>query len=58
VKGEYIMTQEQLTQLLRIYNTLGTVATRGEDTIVMGDCLRALLALLNELSQNAETVSE
>ena len=44
------MTQEQVTQLYRIYNTLGTVSTRGEDTIIMGDCLRALAALIQEVS--------
>ena len=43
------MTQEQITQLYRIYNTLGTVSTRGEDTIVMGDCLRALATLIQEV---------
>lgn len=44
------MTQEQITQLYRIYNTLGTISTRGEDTIIMGDCLRALATFIQEAS--------
>lgn len=43
------MTQEQVNQFVRIYNTLCTVATRGEDTIVMGDCLRAMQTLAQEI---------
>lgn len=50
------MTQEQFTQLFRIYNTLATVSTKGEDTIVMGDCLRALNALLSELNNAEKTI--
>jgi len=37
-----IITKEQLEQLARIYNTLLNVGTRGEDTLIMADCLRAL----------------
>lgn len=29
-------------QLIRIYNTLLEIHTKGEDTLVMADCLRAL----------------
>lgn len=39
------MTQEQLTQFARIYNTLMTITTKGEDTLIMADCLRALKTL-------------
>ena len=31
-----------LTQLQRIYNTMLMISTRGEDTLLMADCLRAL----------------
>lgn len=49
------MTQEQITQLYRIYNTLGTISTKGEDTIIMGDCLRALAAFIQECQQPVAT---
>lgn len=39
------MTQEQFAQLERIYNTLKLVSTKGEDTLVMADCLRAIESL-------------
>lgn len=43
------MTQEQLTQLARIYNTLMQVNTKGEDTFIMADCLRALQKVLVDI---------
>jgi hypothetical protein len=36
------MTQDQLNQLVRIYNTLLTINTKGDDTLIMADCIRAL----------------
>ena len=36
------MNQNDLEFLTRIYNTLLLVNTKGEDTMVMGECLRAL----------------
>lgn len=45
------ITKEQLTQFSRIYNTLLQVNTKGEDTMVMGDCLRALQRLILEVDQ-------
>ena len=43
------MTQEQFAQLQRIYNTLMTITTKGEDTLVMADCLRALQQWASEM---------
>ena len=40
------MQQEDLILLTQIYNTLGLVNTRGEDTMVMGDCLKAFKQFL------------
>lgn len=45
------MTQLQLNQLIRIYNTLTTVSTKGEDTLTMADCLRALKQVIEELQR-------
>ena len=50
------ITKEQLTQLSRIYNTLLQVNTRGEDTMVMGDCLRALQRTILDISEMNSTV--
>ena len=36
------MTYEKLETLSRIYNTLLLVNTKGEDTLTMADCLKAL----------------
>lgn len=46
------ITQEQLTQLSRIYNTFLTVSTCGEDTMIMGDCLRALQRIILDIDRN------
>lgn len=48
------MTQEQLIQLSKIYNTLLSVNTHGEDTFVMADCMRALLQVINEGSTSMQ----
>lgn len=43
------MTYEKLDAMSRIYNTLLLINTKGEDTMIMGDCLRALKSfILNE----------
>ncbi len=36
------MDKNQYAQLTKIYNTLVTVMTSGEDTIIMAQCLLAL----------------
>ena len=37
-----------MEQLIQIYNTLLMVSTKGEDTMVMSDCLRALKAYIEQ----------
>lgn len=36
------MDMEKLETLSRIYNTLLLINTKGEDTMIMADCLKAL----------------
>lgn len=48
-----IITQEQFEQLSRIYNTLLEVNTKGEDTLIMADCIRALQQELTQIAQSA-----
>ena len=52
------ITQEQLIQLSRIYNTLLTVETRGENTLVMADCVRAFETVVKDIQKtnSAESV--
>ena len=47
------ITREQLEQLTRIYNTMLEIRTKGEDTLVMADCLRALEQVVVAINQNA-----
>ena len=47
-----VITKEQVEQLSRIYNTLLEISTKGEDTLVMADCLRALEQVVNQVIQH------
>lgn len=55
---EYKVTQEQLVQFSRIYNTLLTIETKGENTIIMGDCLRAFQQSMQEVQNQPIPVKE
>lgn len=48
------MTQELALQLSRIYNTLLLVNTKGEDSILMGECLKAFKNFLANLTITEE----
>ena len=48
-----IITREQLDQLTRIYNTLMTIDTKGENTLTMADCLRALEQVVVAINNSA-----
>ena len=54
----YTMTQEQLIQLTRIYNTLLNVHTKGEDGFVMTDCMRALQQVIVEINESNANTAE
>ena len=43
------ITREQLEQLTRIYNTMLNIGTKGEDTLIMADCLRALQQVVTDV---------
>ena len=45
------ITREQLEQLSRIYNTMLEIRTKGEDTLIMSDCLRALEQVIKDIAQ-------
>ena len=50
------MTYEKLETLSRIYNTLLLINTKGEDTLVMAECLKALrnFILTNQSKEEEE----
>lgn len=39
-----------IEQLVKIYNTLLTISTKGEDTLTMAECLKALRQAIMEMS--------
>lgn len=47
-----------IEQLSRIYNTLLLVNTKGEDTIVMAECLNALKNFVITMQQEAQNKTE
>ena len=49
------MTRQQAEQFISIYNTLLNVSTRGEDTLIMADCLRALERVVKQINEEQET---
>lgn len=51
------MNNSQIEQLVKVYNTLLMVTTKGEDTIIMGQCLHALYQILSEI-QNSATAAD
>ena len=48
------MTYEKLEILSRIYNTLLLINTKGEDTLVMADCLNAMRAFVQNEQRELE----
>ena len=54
----YSITQEQLVQLTRIYNTLLNVHTKGEDGFIMTDCMRALQQVIVEINESDANTNE
>lgn len=48
------MTCEKLETLSRIYNTLLLINTKGEDTLVMADCLNAMRAFVQNEQRELE----
>lgn len=45
------MTQENVEILGRIINALASISTKGEDTLIMADCLRALQQVYQDVSK-------
>lgn len=41
-------------QLIRIYNTLSLISTKGEDTVAMAQCLLALKQIIDNENNKTE----
>lgn len=52
------ITPEQLEQFIRIYNTLFQISTKGEETLIMADCLRALDQNITSIKNNPQAVDD
>lgn len=54
------MTDKNVELLGQIYNAMTNIATKGEDTIVMADCLRAMAQILQDenKTETAEVPAE
>ena len=39
-------------KLVMLYNTLGLISTKGEDTVRMADCLKFLGEMIKEVGEN------
>lgn len=45
-------------KLIKITNTLARISTRGEDTLMMADCLRAMEQVINEMHSAQDKEAE
>ena len=52
------MTKEQIQILVQVYNTLLNINTKGEDTILMGQCLQVFKKTLLEMEKGIQEVKE
>ena len=50
--GKDLIMNKEL--LLRIYNTLIQIETKGESTMLMADCIRALQTVINSEVENEQ----
>ena len=50
--------EEQLNQLSRIYNTLFEIQTKGESTLIITDCIRALEQTITSIQNNTQEEKE
>lgn len=45
-------------ELMKLYNTLLTIETKGQNTIIMADCLRFIEQLRNSLQETNNEVTD
>ena len=47
------MSEKHVTNLTQLYNTLLLISTRGEDTMIMAECIKALQQIIQEGAKEA-----
>ena len=47
------MTEQQVNDLTKLYNTLLLISTRGDDTMIMAECIKAFRKIIEEGAQQA-----
>lgn len=47
------MSEKQVNDLSKVYNTLLLISTRGDDTMIMAECIKALRQIIEEGAQQA-----
>lgn len=47
------MSEKYVQDLTKLYNTLLLISTRGEDTMIMAECLRALQGTVEGMAKEA-----
>lgn len=52
------MTEDNINLLNQIYSALANISTKGEDTLIMADCLRAIGQILQGASVAKAPVAE
>lgn len=52
------MTYEKLETLSRIYNTLLLINTKGEDTLIMADCLNAIRTFIQNEQKEIDNIEK
>ena len=46
------MSKENYANLIKVYNTLQLIETKGENTVIMGECLKALGSLIQAVDKD------
>ena len=46
------MSKENYANLIKVYNTLQLIETKGENTVIMGECWKALGSLIQALEKD------
>ena len=52
------MSKEQLTVLSQIYNTMLLVETKGENTMIMAECIKALQMVIGQAAKEMGIAAE
>lgn len=47
------MSEKHVQDLTKLYNTLLLISTRGEDTMIMAECIKALQKVIEEGAEEA-----